>query len=128
MSSSRRSLSWNHARASGLVKSTIPILARQRSHCQTLPSGRRTRYPCCLASSNSGERCAMYGLIQALIRSPLAFSRSSIPGGSGKVRGSHGSRAPVELPHPEAVEVEDAERQVAPSAIPSTNEVTVASS
>lgn len=31
----------------------------------------------------------MYGLIQTQIRSPLSFSRASIPSGSGNTRGSH---------------------------------------
>ena len=42
-----------------------------------------------MPSANRADRWAMYGLIQTQIRSPRAFSRSSMPSGSGKTRGSH---------------------------------------
>jgi hypothetical protein len=66
-------------------------------------------------------------LIHTQIFSPRAFSRASIPAGSGKHCSSHLKVAPVELFHPEAVEVEHVQRQ-ARSAIPSIKLVTVASS
>src|SRR5665647_2934755 len=79
--SSRRNLLWYHLVASGLVKSTMPIPACQRSDCQTSPLGFLTRWPDALG-------------VREGTRIPLEV-------------------APVELAHPEAVEVEDRQRQVA---------------
>ena len=66
-----------------------------------------------MPSANSFERCATYGLIQTQILSPRSRSRSSMPRGSGNVTRVPLEVAPVELPHPERVEVEDRQRQVA---------------
>src|SRR5665647_3166531 len=79
----------NQAVASGLVKSTSPMPACHWSDCHTEPSARRSRYPLAAPSANSGERWAMYGLIQTQIFSPRALRRPSIASGSGNVRGSH---------------------------------------
>ena len=70
----------------------------------------------------------MYGLIQTQIRRPLSLQPAQ-----HALRVGEGPRvplevAPVELAHPEAVEVEDADSGRSRSAMPSTNAVTVSSS
>ena len=89
MSCSRRRWAANQFRAAGLVKSTMPIPACHRSLCHALPSLRSSRKPCAPASAKSGERWAMQGLIHTHTSHPRSCRRASMPGGSGKVRGSH---------------------------------------
>src|SRR5699024_8505736 len=83
------SLSLYHLQASGFVKSTIPMPACQRSHCQTSPFGFLIKKPCSAASSKSFDFCAIYGLIQTHMLRTLAFSRSNITCGSVKLSLSH---------------------------------------
>lgn len=80
---------WNQVRAAGFVKSTIPIPGCHWSVCQTVPSGRLTRKPFRAASAKIEERWPMYGFIQTQIFRPRAWSRFSMPAGSGKTRESH---------------------------------------
>ena len=70
----------------------------------------------------------MYGLIQTQIRSPFAFSRAQHRLRLGERRRVPLEVAPVELAHPEAVEVEDADSGMSRSAMPSMKLLTVFSS
>src|SRR5258707_1266983 len=76
----------NHLTASGFVKSTKPMPACQRSHCQTSPFSRFKRYPFSAASAKIGEAWPTYGFVQTeILLTRLADLRRLIwPAGSGK--------------------------------------------
>lgn len=126
-STSARSFAWYQAVASGLVKSTSPMPACHRSHCQTVPSGFITRYPASAASSNNFDACPMYGLIQTQTRRSLSCRRPSMPVGSGNTRGSHSKSHQVNS-RIQKQSKWNTDTGNWRAAISSTNEVTVASS
>ena len=69
----------------------------------------------------------MYGLIHTHTRSPRAFSRDSMPRGSGKVFGSH-SKSHHDSSRIQKQSKWNTDSGRSRSAMPSMNEVTVASS
>ena len=112
--SSARSFSWNHATASSFVKSTIPMPGLPQvplpdAAVRSLAGGSRPRRP----RRTAAERCAMYGFVQIDTFRPRSCRRREHPLGVGEHAGVPGEVRPVELAHPEAVEVEDRQRQVA---------------
>lgn len=76
---------------------------------------------------NSGDFCAMYGLIHTLIRRPLSLSRASMPSGSGNTSGSH-RKSHHWYSRIQKQSKWNTDSGMPRSAMPSTNEVTVASS
>ena len=104
---------WYQAVASGFVKSTSPMPACQRSHCHTEPSGRFTRIAGCRRLGEQRRALRDVGVDPHADPQVLLVQAREHAGRVGEDPRIPLEVAPVELAHPEAVEVEHRHRQLA---------------